>query len=212
MVHYHDFLVELPRYAALGKANDFPTLNCCPICRAKNRLQRHGFYERNVISEECSFRIPICRLLCPDCGRTVSILPMFVLPYFQYTVDIILRILLAFWMTCGLCTRQQRRFYESCIWEVNGNGAVLSRGRFFGDAADYTQGKSHKDDPDDPSFGESNLPQKVVASSDKQLYGSTIIPWRAGGENRITFPHTFFLAIRIGRTLRTLQCPQRLAG
>jgi hypothetical protein len=116
VVHYHDFLVELPRYAALGKANDFPTLNCCPICRAKNRLQRHGFYERNVISEECSFRIPICRLLCPDCGRTVSILPMFVLPYFQYTVDIILRILLAFWMTCGLCTRQQRRFYEKRVY------------------------------------------------------------------------------------------------
>lgn len=113
MVYYHDFLVGLPRYVDLGKANDFPTLNCCPICRAKNRLQRHGFYERNVISEDCGFRIPICRLLCPDCGRTVSILPMFLLPYFQYTVDFILRILLVFWMTCDcLCTRQLRRFYE----------------------------------------------------------------------------------------------------
>lgn len=98
---------------------------------------------------------------------------------------------------------------EACIWEVNGNGAVLSRGRLFGDAADYTQGKSHKDDPDDPSFGESNLRQKVVASSDKQLYGSTIIPWRSGCENRITFPQTFFLAFALAMRL---YCPQRLAG
>lgn len=113
MVYYHDFLVELPRYAALGKFNNFPSLDCCPICRAKNRLQRHGFYERNAVVEECSFRIPICRLLCPDCGKTVSILPMFLLPYFQYTIDFILRILLAFRMISGcLCKRQLRRFYE----------------------------------------------------------------------------------------------------
>jgi hypothetical protein len=83
------------------------------MCRAKNRLQRHGFYERNAVEEEAVFRIPICRLLCQDCGRTVSVFPIFLLPYFQYTIDFIIRILLAFWTTCTLlCTRQLRRFYE----------------------------------------------------------------------------------------------------
>lgn len=113
MIYYHDFLVDLPRYAALGKANDFPSIDCCPNCRAKNRLQRHGFYDRNAVEEEVVFRIPICRLLCPVCGKTVSILPIFLLPYFQHTSDFIIRILLGFWMTYGLiCTRQLRRFYE----------------------------------------------------------------------------------------------------
>lgn len=113
MIYYHDFLIDLSQYALLGRSNDFPDLECCPICRAKNRLKRHGFYERNAIEAEVTFRILICRLLCPDCGKTVSILPIFLLPYFQYTTEFILRILISFWMTCGcLCTRQLRRFYE----------------------------------------------------------------------------------------------------
>lgn len=114
MIRYHNFLVDLPRYAELGRANEFPELDCCPMCRAKNRLQRHGFYERTAIEgEEEVYRIPICRLICPDCRKTVSILPSFLLPYFQHTMDFIIRILLAFWMACSpLCTRQLRRFYE----------------------------------------------------------------------------------------------------
>lgn len=113
MIYYHEFLIDLPRYAALGKKNDFPDIDRCPICRAKNRLQRHGFYERNALEEEAGYRIPICRLRCPDCGKTVSILPTFLLPYFQHTIAYIIRILLTFWMTSTLlCNRQLRRFYE----------------------------------------------------------------------------------------------------
>lgn len=113
MIYYHDFLIDVSAYAALGQANVFPDLTCCPICRARNRLLRHGFYERNAIEEEQEHRIPICRLFCPDCGRTVSILPTFLLPYFQHTWEAILRILLAVGTTCRLlCSRQLRRFYE----------------------------------------------------------------------------------------------------
>ncbi|MEB3104136.1 DUF6431 domain-containing protein, partial [Ferviditalea candida] len=83
------------------------------MCRARNRLQRHGFYERNAIEADASYRITICRLICPDCRKTVSILPTFLLPYFQHTMDFIIHILLAFWITrSSLCTRQLRRFYE----------------------------------------------------------------------------------------------------
>jgi hypothetical protein len=56
----HEFQIDLLRYAALGKKNDFPEIDCCPICRARNRLQRHGFYEHNALEEELGFRIPIC--------------------------------------------------------------------------------------------------------------------------------------------------------
>lgn len=118
MIFYHNFLVDVPRYVELGRDNDFPELDCCPMCRARNRLQRHGFYERNAIdSESAIYRIIICRLICPDCRKTISILPTFLLPYFQHTMDFMLRILLAFWMTqIPLCTRQLRRFYETRVY------------------------------------------------------------------------------------------------
>lgn len=117
MIYYHNFLVDLPHYATLGRANEFPEVDGCPICRAKNRLQRHGFYERNAIEDEAVYRIPICRLLCPDCGKTVSILPIFLLPYFQHTAAFIIRILLALWMTCTpFAARQLRRFYATRVY------------------------------------------------------------------------------------------------
>lgn len=113
MIYYHNFLIDVPRYAEKGRENDFPDVDCCPICRAKNRLLRHGFYERNAIEGKTVYRIPICRLLCPDCGNTVSILPIFLLPYFQHTMDCIVRILLELWRNALLlCSRQLRRLYE----------------------------------------------------------------------------------------------------
>lgn len=113
MIYYHDFLATVPQYSEKGRANDFPDVECCPNCRAKNRLLRHGFYERNAVEMDVVYRIPICRLRCPDCGKTISLFPIFLLPYFQHTTDTIIRILLDFWISCILiCTRQLRRFYE----------------------------------------------------------------------------------------------------
>ncbi|CRF28661.1 Uncharacterised protein [Mycobacterium tuberculosis] len=118
MIVYHNFLVDVSRYAELGKANDFPELDCCPMCQAKNWLKRHGFYERNAIdAKAATYRIIICRLICPDCGRTVSILPTFLLPYFQHTIDFIICILLAYWTTRqSLCTRPLRWFYAKRVY------------------------------------------------------------------------------------------------
>ncbi|WP_373233430.1 DUF6431 domain-containing protein [Cohnella sp.] len=94
-------------------ANEFPDLACCPICRAHKRLLRHGFYDRNAIDEAESYRIPICRLFCTDCGKTVSILPTFLLPYFQHAMEYIISILLTYWQTSVcFCSRQLRRWYE----------------------------------------------------------------------------------------------------
>jgi hypothetical protein len=113
MIIPHYFSVKIETYTVLGKQNDFPIFNCCPQCRAKNTLLRHGFYERNAIEDEVCYRITICRLKCPDCGKTFSILPDFLLPYFQHTLAYMIRILLLDWLlgTC-LCSRQLQQFYE----------------------------------------------------------------------------------------------------
>ncbi len=112
MIYYHNFQIELHQYAERGRGNVFPEIDCCPMCRAHNRLQRHGFYERNAIENDKVVRIPICRLKCPDCGKTLSLLPVFLLPYFQYTMAFIVQLLLSFWLLRLLpCSRQLRCFY-----------------------------------------------------------------------------------------------------
>jgi hypothetical protein len=113
MIIPHHFPVTIETYSLRGKKNDFPTFDCCPLCRAMNTLLRHGYYERNAIEEEACHRITICRLKCPDCRRTFSILPDFLLPYFQHTLAFMIRILLALWQWgMQFCTRQLRRFYK----------------------------------------------------------------------------------------------------
>jgi len=78
-------------YYCQGKKFPFPAPTCCPnpACRAKVPPQKHDFYYRNVVTGNFSGRVPIRRYYCKYCGKTVSYLPSFCLPHFQYTVDLI---------------------------------------------------------------------------------------------------------------------------
>ncbi|MED3765205.1 DUF6431 domain-containing protein [Ureibacillus terrenus] len=91
MILIHDFGVDLETYHELGKNNDFPMVEECPHCHAKHSLHRHGFYERNAITAEKEYRLLICRFRCSICFQTVSILPHFLLPYFQHTTRTIVQ-------------------------------------------------------------------------------------------------------------------------
>lgn len=62
MIYYHDFQINFFQYAEHGRENHFPDVACCPMCKAQNRLMRHGFYERNAIEASQVSLIPICRL------------------------------------------------------------------------------------------------------------------------------------------------------
>lgn len=61
----------------------------CPNCKFEGKLYNHGSYERNVITEEDSYRITIFRVKCPICGKTHALIPDFLIPYFQYSLDTI---------------------------------------------------------------------------------------------------------------------------
>ena len=87
---FYDFGLSVREYARRGKKNDFPDVDICPHCKGHIRLLRHGFYFRYAVTNNNPFFIPICRLQCPSCGKTVSIIPSFLLPYFQHTVATIL--------------------------------------------------------------------------------------------------------------------------
>jgi hypothetical protein len=77
-------------YWRLGKDFAFPDPPAvCPFCRTGLPLKKHGFYRRNSIPGQLPRRILIRRYRCRFCGRTVSFLPGFCLPYFQYTLELI---------------------------------------------------------------------------------------------------------------------------
>lgn len=74
---------------------EWPVLEVCPVCGAHARLQGHGSYLRNGLpSKETELVVMVHRLLCPVCRKTVSLLPSFLLPYFQYTARFIVESLL----------------------------------------------------------------------------------------------------------------------
>jgi len=57
--------------------------NDCPCCGG--RLKGHGRYSRWVVSLAGVFRIPIQRMICKKCGRTISLLPRMLYAFCQCT-------------------------------------------------------------------------------------------------------------------------------
>jgi transposase-like protein len=78
---------------AVKKSTLFPEApGKCPFgdCAAPVKLKKHGYYQRFFISKNFCGVIYIRRYICPVCGRTVSMLPMFCIQKFQYSgADII---------------------------------------------------------------------------------------------------------------------------
>lgn len=52
-------------------------------------LHRHGYYCRNVITKYSILKIVVSRVKCPSCGKTHAILPSFLIPYHQYSLEFI---------------------------------------------------------------------------------------------------------------------------
>jgi competence CoiA-like predicted nuclease len=59
----------------------------CPFkdCALPVKLKKHGYYTRYFISKTFTDILYIRRYICPVCGRTVSMLPVFCLPKYQYS-------------------------------------------------------------------------------------------------------------------------------
>jgi len=74
-----------------------PDLESCPLCKAKGALVPHAYYERFIIDfhdnrrrEDC---IKIPRFICSSCMHTHALLPDPIIPYKQYTLLFIIRVL-----------------------------------------------------------------------------------------------------------------------
>ncbi|MDQ0233675.1 hypothetical protein J2S19_005032 [Metabacillus malikii] len=93
MIISHDFGIGVVEYEERGKNNEFPLFDTCPNCKcpAHGNLHRNGYYWRYGITEVVTLRIPICRLKCLQCEVNISILPDFLIPYFQHTIHTVMK-------------------------------------------------------------------------------------------------------------------------
>lgn len=94
-------IAENPQeYVSLGRAFPFPEPESCPYpdCLVPIPLKKHGFYVRYLIDADFHGEILIRRYYCPYCGRTVSYLPSFCLPYFQYSLIMIYLVLRGYFL------------------------------------------------------------------------------------------------------------------
>ena len=91
----------------------------CPNCGVPNSFHGHGRYWRNVVTDQYEERIPVARFCCKVCSLTVSMLPSFVLPYFQYSLAFILAALSVIFLPSASLTALYR-FYR-CRFYLNLN-------------------------------------------------------------------------------------------
>lgn len=84
----------------------------CPRCQVPNSFHKHGKYWRNIVSDDYEEYLPVARFCCKICKLTTSMLPAFVLPYFQYSLLYITTALKLIFITCQTRLTSLLRFYR----------------------------------------------------------------------------------------------------
>lgn len=88
MQYIHDFNISPVQYYKKRQDNEFPIIDKCPICG--DEMIKNGFYERTIITfSHKTYIIFIRRYRCKHCDHTISILPSFLLPFFQRSLAFI---------------------------------------------------------------------------------------------------------------------------
>jgi transposase-like protein len=99
----HPFAGSPQQYLAQLDDPDQHRPGHCPQCQAKRPLTAHGFYARTLVDSDFDGTIRVRRYLCKLCGRTVSLLPQFALPYLRSSVGVI-----ALWLLLRLSPPSDR--------------------------------------------------------------------------------------------------------
>ena len=97
MIIYHDFGLTPQQYQEADIKLLLPVIEACPCYDAQTRLYRHGFRNHYALLAESAFLLLVCRFRCRYCKKTFTLLPTFLLPRFQSTLDTVLGILTSRW-------------------------------------------------------------------------------------------------------------------
>lgn len=116
-----DFYMTPIEYKQQFKLLDIKRPDKCPHCQHQHTLHKHGSYFRNILEDNFEEQIPVARLYCTHCRHTVSLLPSFALPFFQYSLHFIMKALEQTFLTLvkvqthwtALFRFYKRRFYSN---------------------------------------------------------------------------------------------------
>jgi hypothetical protein len=111
--------------AFLSKRIPFPSIIglACPLCGRESFYRQITPYHRYAIDLFPEFkkkRIPIARFLCQEQQKTFSLLPIQLIPYFQYTLSAILGTLLLGWE----CRKQGQRGFHGASLQLDPESLV----------------------------------------------------------------------------------------
>ncbi len=84
-----NYFKNITKYLDLGKEIYTSPIYGCKFCGYEGMLHRHGYYSRNVITKYSIHKVNILRVKCPSCGKTHAVLPSFLIPYYQYSLEFI---------------------------------------------------------------------------------------------------------------------------
>jgi len=85
----HPFEGSVHQYAAAIADVDRYRPDHCPQCAAAQPLRGHGCYRRTLVDRGFDGIIRVRRYLCCYCKRTVSLLPVFALPWLRFGLTVI---------------------------------------------------------------------------------------------------------------------------
>lgn len=88
-----DFPNFIQRVIRNSEDDFYHTIHGCRQCGYGGNLHRHASYHRNIICKEVTAKIKIQRVICPDCRKTHAIIPSDLIPYFQHTLETIIKLL-----------------------------------------------------------------------------------------------------------------------
>ena len=78
-------------------ADFLPESEECPFCHSSGNCKIHAYYDRSIIDivhgKPVYQQICVTRVICESCGHTHAILPDSIIPYAQYSLFFILRVL-----------------------------------------------------------------------------------------------------------------------
>ena len=107
-----DFSLTPLEYITQFDVLDIKRPNSCPNCHVPNSFYKHGTYWRNIVTADYEKKLPVARFCCKVCRLTISILPAFVLPYFQYSLLYITVALQLIFLACQTQLTELFRFYR----------------------------------------------------------------------------------------------------
>lgn len=125
----HNFKIAIGEYAKRKQDNQFPQLSKCPHCG--DHLIKNGFYTRYIITNfNNTYIIYIRRYRCKHCNHTVSILPSFLLPHFQRSLNSIFLSIKRYLLN-KTYTLYKRQVYFYCQRFINNIPGLISFFRIF---------------------------------------------------------------------------------